>query len=100
MSYSFSVKASTRDEAKSKVAEQMATVVQAQPDHELDQAAVVAAGSAFVDMLGDVPDGKELQVNIHGSVGWHHTQADAVPKVYTGASVSISVGHVKQAVQP
>lgn len=99
MSYSFSVKASTKDEAKLKIADKMAEVALAQPDHALDQAAVVAAGSAFVDMLGDVPPEQEIHVSIHGSVSWKHAGTDEL-HVYTGASVSISVGHVKQAVQP
>ena len=88
MSYSFPVKATSKDDAKKQIADQMANVVNSQPDHALDQAAVVAAASAFVDML-DIPDGSEMIMNVHGSVSWsNHVDQ---PKLYTGAGVGISV---------
>lgn len=88
MSYSFSVTASTKDEAKQKVAEQFAQVVKNQPSHAADEAAAVAAGNAFVDLLGDVPDGQEVYVAMHGSLGWNH---DA-PDKFLSAGVSVSAG--------
>ncbi len=88
MSYSFTVKASTKDDAKKQIVDQMAQVVTNQPDHALDQAAVVVAGGAFVDMLGDVAEGYEVHVSIHGSVGWNHPHD--TPKHYISAGVGVS----------
>lgn len=86
MSYSFSVTASTKDDAKQKIAEQFAQVAKNQPCHAADEAAAVAAGGAFVDLLTDIPDGHEIYVAIYGSLGWNH---DA-PDKYWSAGVSIS----------
>lgn len=91
MSYSFTVTAPTKEEAKQKISDQMAVVVQNQPDHKLDEVAAVAAGSAFVDLLGDVPDGHEVLVSMHGSVGWSQTEQDG-PKTYINAGVGVSAG--------
>jgi hypothetical protein len=91
MSYSFDVTASTKDEAKAKVAEQFATVVAQQPNHAKDQAAILANVSAVIDLLADDPE-QDIHVDCHGSLNWIsdpdatigvtiHTGAWYVPKV-------------------
>lgn len=75
MSYSFSVRAATKAEAKSKVAEELAKVVQAQPIHAADQAQAQAAADAFIDLISD-DETKDLQVSVYGSVAWNPTEAE------------------------
>jgi hypothetical protein len=67
MSYSLNVKGATKAEAKSKVAEELAAVVAAQPVHAADQAQAEAAVNAFVDILPDV-DAQDVAVSVSGSV--------------------------------
>ncbi len=77
MSYSFSVRAATKAEAKSKVAEELAKVVQAQPIHSVDQAPAQAAADAFVDLLPD-DETKDLLVTMNGWIGWGGTEAEPI----------------------
>lgn len=70
MSYSFSVRAATKADAIAKVAEEFGRVVASQPIHAADRDGVVAAATAFVNMLGDDAD-KDVCVNVNGSVGWN-----------------------------
>ena len=86
MSYSFSVSAATKADAKQKIAEAFDSVVTNQPPHAVDRDAAVTAGGAFVDMLEDPADGQEIHVSMHGSMGWRH---DA-PETFTSAGVGIS----------
>ena len=90
MSYSFSVKASTKDEAKQKIAEQFDKVVEGQPSHADDKAAALATANAFIDLLTDVPKDHHVSVSINGSLSWNH---DA-PNKYVGASVGVNAGFV------
>lgn len=86
MSYSFSVSAATKADAKQKIEEAFANVVAGQPSHAADRDAAIAAAGAFVDILTEPADGQEVQVSLHGSLGWHH---DA-PEAFTGAGVGVS----------
>jgi len=86
VSYSFSVIASTKEGAKQKLAEQFDLVIQNQPCHAADKDAAVAAGSAFIDLLTDVPEGHEIHVGMHGSLGWNQN----APDKFTGAGVGVS----------
>lgn len=91
MSYSFVIVAASKAEAKQKIAEEMAIVVGNQPPHSLDQAQAIAAGGAFVDLLGDLAEGHEYHVGMHGSVGYHHfAGAPPVPESLLSAGVGIS----------
>lgn len=86
MSYSFSFRAATKAEAKSKVAEELAKVVQAQPIHAVDQAQAQAAADAFIDILPEDAS-KDVQVSVNGSVGWCGTEAE--PSItYAGLGVT------------
>lgn len=70
MSYSFSAQAATKAELKSKVAEQLAAVVVAQPAHEKDQAPAQAAADAFIDLLLD-DDTCDAAISMSGSLTWN-----------------------------
>lgn len=69
MSYSFSVQAKTKAEAKEKIVQQMATVLQSQPMHAKDAHQATAAAFAFVDTLPDDPN-KSISVTVNGYLSW------------------------------
>lgn len=86
MSYSFSVTAAGKAEAKQKIAEAFDNVVTNQPTHAADRDASVSAGGAFVDLLEDPADGQEIHISMHGSLSWRHDH----PETFTGAGVGVS----------
>jgi hypothetical protein len=67
MSYSFSAQAATKAELKTKVAEQLAAVVVAQPVHAADQSQAQAAADAFIDLVADDAT-QDVLVNVSGSL--------------------------------
>ena len=87
MSYSFSVRAATKAEAKSKVAAQLAAVLVSQPTHAVDMPAAQAAADAFIDLVKE-DDAKDLMVSVNGSVGWVHPLSE--PPVYTQAAIGVN----------
>lgn len=87
MSYSFSIDATTKAEAKDKVAAELDKVVQQQPIHVVDRKQARDAVEAFVSLLPD-DDTKDLHVSVSGSVAWAGPQDEPV---VTGANISIGV---------
>lgn len=90
MSYSFSVQAPSKDEAKAAVAAEFDKVMASQPTHATDKDAAVAAAGAFIDMLRNPAEGQVISVGMHGSLGWDVPD----PKEFTGAGVGISASLV------
>jgi hypothetical protein len=90
MSYSFSVTAKNKEDAKARVAEQIKLIVEHQEMHKVDEQATNNAVSAFVDLLGDLPEHHQLIVSVSGSVSWASTSGEGTPKNITGAGVNIS----------
>ena len=88
MSYSIAIKASTKDEAKQKIAEQFDKVVENQLSHADDKSAALAAVNAFIDILTDVPPGHHISVSMNGSLSWNE------PQKYTSASVGVNASVV------
>lgn len=84
MSYSFTVRAATKAEAKSKVADELAKVVEAQPVHAEDRPEAQAAADAFIDLIKE-DETKELQVSVNGSLGWNE------PETFCSAGFGVSV---------
>lgn len=90
MSYSFSVVAPTKAEAKVKVALDFDTkVLKHQHVHAKDREAVIAVASAFIDLLPDDPH-KDVLVSLYGHLGgdWFDGSLLRV----TGGTVNCSVG--------
>lgn len=84
MSYSFSVRAATKAEAKEKVATELAKVVMQQPIHAVDQDQANAAATSFIDLLRD-DETQDVMVSVNGSV--------YIPTAgLQQASVSVSAG--------
>jgi hypothetical protein len=88
MSYSFNVRAASKDEAKSAIAAELDKVVAQQQVHTKDRDAAVAAASAFVDMLGDLAESQQYSVSVNGSLGWR------AENDYTSANVGVSASIV------
>jgi hypothetical protein len=87
MSYSFSVTADTKEEAKQKIADRMDEVVTGQPNHAADRDAAVTVGQALVDTLYDPEEDEEILVNMSGYLSWTYED----PTEFSGASVNVSV---------
>jgi hypothetical protein len=68
MSYSFTVAADTKAEAKAMLTAKFDDVVDGQPMHAADRDAVQAAAEAFVDILTEPAAGQQIVVNVHGAV--------------------------------
>lgn len=86
MSYSFIVRAADKADALRQVEAELAIVVASQPTHAHDQSQALAAAAAFIGVLPD-DDTKNVQVNVHGSLGWVGT---AEAPTIINASVGIS----------
>lgn len=94
MSYSFSVRAANRAAVMEKIGAELDKVVASQPMHANDRDRAFAAARSFVELLPESPEGQEIQVSVHGSVGWKADGADA--NVVTGAGVGVSASLVAQ----
>lgn len=89
MSYSFSVKASNKAEAKAKVADELDKAAQGQSCHERDKHQAQAAADAFIDLLVE-DETKDIFVSMSGSLMGSWAGSD-VTRI-TGASVSVNAG--------
>lgn len=88
MSYSFQVKAATKAEAKAAVAAEFDKVVEQQPTHAQDKAAVIANANAVIDLLVE-DDAQDVGVSCNGYVSWVGVcGADPEPLPLVGASIS------------
>jgi hypothetical protein len=92
MSYSFSIKAATKDAAKNAVvAKFQEMVLPTQPIHHRDAAAIYANANAVIDLLAD-DDTKDVAVSCNGYVSWVvHGDVTEVP--LNSVSVSCSATH-------
>lgn len=91
MSYSFSIKASTKDEAGSKLEAELANVVNGQPVHAADRQAVQDAAYAFINMTREPTDSEDIHVYVSGSLSWNYNADAPTPEIFTGANVGVSV---------
>lgn len=67
MSYSFNIKADTKEHAVDMVRARMRQVSEQQPVHNKDDLHVVATAKTFIDMLQD-DDARDVQVSVNGSI--------------------------------
>lgn len=95
MSYSFTVRAADKEQAKVAVAAEFGKVLAQQPVHVRDQAAMLANANAVIDLLADNAS-QDVSVACNGSVSWNGVGEPAeVPLV--GANVSASAWNVPRA---
>lgn len=90
MSYSFSVKAATKADAKAQVAAELDKVVAAQPTHKVDRDAVGVVTDAFIDAVAEPSESEEITVMVSGSVSWRGV-AGQDNNEFTGAEVTTRV---------
>jgi hypothetical protein len=96
MSYSFSVKAATKAEAKEAVAKNFdEKVIAHQLVHERDRAAALANAAIVIDLLAD-DESKDITVSCNGYVSWS-AQGPVADVPLTSASVSCSAAHTIRA---
>ena len=69
MSYSFSVRASTKAELISKADAQFEQMVQAHPEHAKDESQARAALASFLEVLTEDP-AKDIVASCHGYLSW------------------------------
>ena len=89
MSYSFSIVAKTKSEAKDKVEEEFSNVVLSQPIHASDRNAAQKAAQMFVDSLADPSPEESITVSVYGSVGWRSGNEITSANVSIVATLSI-----------
>lgn len=87
MSYSFSVRAANREDAKAQVAGKLAEVLAQQPSHAADMPMAQNTANAFIDVLAEDP-AKDVLVNMNGSLSWEWIDGSATK--ITGANVNVS----------
>lgn len=89
MSYSFSVRASSKDEAGVKVEAELAKVMLAQPVHERDRQAAQDAAEAFINILSEPGAGECISLSINGSLSWRGVGD------FSGSSFSVQTAILK-----
>jgi hypothetical protein len=87
MSYSFSVKASTKAELPALVKAEFDKVVLAQPSHAADKKAAEDAVAAFVGIVREPAANEHIAVSVSGSLSWQTTNAEA----FYGSGISVNV---------
>lgn len=93
MSYSFSVKAATKDAAKKAAEEAYDAMVVNQPIHARDKAAAMANAAAVIGLLADDAE-KHVSVSLNGYVSWMNVLEADGSNPLLGASVSASASLV------
>lgn len=86
MSFSFNVRAQSKDQALEAVNAKLDEVVAQQPIHEKDRNRAQAAVEEYLLVVPEPGEGQELSVTVGGSIG---TIDDVVASV--GVNVSISI---------
>lgn len=90
MSYSFSIRAEDKAEAKNMVAAELLDVVRVQPGHERDVVQAQTTCNAYIDLLEDDAT-MVYQVNVAGSLSWTGLVHEAL--TVQGSAISVSVYH-------
>lgn len=88
MSYSFSVAAPSKAEAKEQVVAKFDEMVVSQPTHAADREVALANANAVIDLLQEPVAPDQVRVSCSGYLSWRSTHGD--PPVFTSANVSAS----------
>lgn len=84
MSYSFSIVANSKKEARAKVQEELDRVCGSQAVHKTDVLAAQAAAYAFIGMLTEPSETESVKVSMNGSLGWR------AENTFTSANVNVN----------
>lgn len=88
MSYSFNVRASTKEVAIDLAAKKLLEVAEAQPMHEFDIDKALDAVRSFAQLIPESPD-HDISISVSGNLGWVGD-----PHAIVSVSVGVSVGHL------
>jgi len=88
MSYSFNVRGANKAEAKAAVAAKFAEIVQQQPIHARDAAAVQANADNAIDLLND-DDTRDISVSVNGSLSWFNADTERLSAVSISSMSSL-----------
>ena len=88
MSYSFNVRAATKQEVLEKVVESLEKIVSQQPIHTKDREQAQKVAEAFVAILPD-DDTKDVYVALSGSLSWNGTGTPG-DEIISSANVSVA----------
>lgn len=91
MSYSFTLRAATRELVKEKLLAHLAYERNRQPAHCTDHDAIWIAATAYIDLLRDDPQ-QDVLVAVHGAVNGYWT--GTCHSTLNSASVAVSVSSV------
>lgn len=97
MSYSFSVQAATKDDAKAAAVKAFDDVVAAQPIHARDRDAALANINAAIDLLVDDP-AYHISVSSNGYVSWRENLNAEGSNPLSTASISASASLVSPSI--
>lgn len=96
MSYSISIRAKTKQEAKKQINAKMADVMRQQPSHEADAGIHARTAHQLVDALDDAQaPGQEIAVSMNGSLTF---MAGTTPPGVIYTSVSITVYYAPESI--
>lgn len=70
MSYSFTIQAGSKDEARERLASAFDTVVASQPVHVADRDAAQTNAEAVLNVLADPNDEQKISGSVSGYVSW------------------------------
>lgn len=84
MSYSFSVSASNKDEAKTQISDKLDEVAYSQPVHAVDRDMAQANAEAVLSILADPNDEQKITGSVSGYVSWQGENN------FTSANISAS----------
>jgi len=90
MSYSFSVKESTKEAAIDAVYAQLNLIADRDPIHRADVPAAMTAAAGIINTLSDDPS-MDIAVSMSGSVSWTGRQGEPQPIVSVGTSISAAL---------
>jgi hypothetical protein len=93
VSYSFSVKAKSKQSAMAEVSRELTKVVGDQPIHAHDRAAATRAAYGMLSILADDP-AKDVSMSMSGYVGWN-SSTDKPDEIIT-ANVNVTAGLVSR----
>lgn len=92
MSYSFSVSAPTKDEAKAQVQQQFDNIVMQQPEHAADRTAANGTVEAYIDLAAEPTGTQQIHVTAFGSLSSTPSGDDGTSDVRIGgATLNVSV---------
>lgn len=84
MSYSFSVTAESRADAKTQIASKFDEIVATQPIHSNDRVAAVTVAETFIDLLQEPGENQRIAVSMNGYLSYHNEGE------FVGASVNVN----------